>query len=144
MISVGFRVEGPPVPWSRARISSRNGKITPFTPAKMRAYQNKIKAAAKEAMRGDPPMEGPIKVMVTVVLPIPKSFSKKRTELAKKEKILPTTRPDVDNYAKIAFDAMNGIFYLDDAQIVWFSCCKYYGASPSLTVCAWRGGINVI
>ena len=43
-----------------------------------------------------------------------------------KNKIYPTKKPDVDNIIKIIADALNGVAYNDDKQIVMCNCGKYY------------------
>lgn len=52
-----------------------------------------------------------------------------------KNKIYPTKKPDVDNIIKIIADALNGVAYNDDKQIVMCSCGKYYtDAEPFVCV----------
>lgn len=38
----------------------------------------------------------------------------------------PTTRPDIDNYIKSLMDAMNGIVFKDDSQVVSIHAMKRY------------------
>jgi Holliday junction resolvase RusA-like endonuclease len=38
----------------------------------------------------------------------------------------PCTRPDLDNYEKLAFDAMQGVVYVDDARICLKQSGKYW------------------
>lgn len=45
------------------------------------------------------------------------------------DKLLPMyfcKRPDIDNLAKLVMDAMNGLVYEDDAQVVKLRCEKVY------------------
>ena len=56
----------------------------------------------------------------------PSSWSKKRQDLAANAYLLPTTRPDTDNYIKLVTDAMNGIVYEDDNQIIAIQAAKFY------------------
>ena len=41
-----------------------------------------------------------------------------------------TSRKDVDNLQKLIFDALNGIFWKDDAQICWVEAQKKYSERP--------------
>jgi Holliday junction resolvase RusA-like endonuclease len=41
-----------------------------------------------------------------------------------------TSRKDIDNLQKLIFDALNGIFWRDDAQICWVEAQKKYSESP--------------
>ena len=56
----------------------------------------------------------------------PKSYSKKVKYWTKK--------PDIDNMIKLVLDAMNKIFYQDDAQIVELKCIKKYDPVPRTEV----------
>ena len=49
-------------------------------------------------------------------------------------KILPTKKPDCDNIAKIICDALNGVAYDDDKQIVALKVTKIYSAEPRVLV----------
>lgn len=87
-------------------------------------------------MRGQSPYakETPLKCVITIWQKMPTRFTKKQKELAEKEALRPTTKPDVDNLAKAVTDAMNGVVYEDDSQIVELVCGKYYGAEPRVMV----------
>ena len=77
-----------------------------YTPPETEAYETALKWQAKAAMRGRPRLDGPIGVRIFVMLPVPKSWSKKDRDAALSGIIKPTSRPDWDNYAK-AIDALN-------------------------------------
>ena len=44
-------------------------------------------------------------------------------------KLLPTKKPDVDNVAKSVLDALNGVAWLDDSQVVRLEISKSYSAA---------------
>ena len=46
----------------------------------------------------------------------------------------PTRKPDFDNIGKIICDALNGIAYRDDAQIVDALVRKFYSDTPRVIV----------
>ena len=48
--------------------------------------------------------------------------------------IRPTRKPDFDNIGKIICDALNGIAYRDDAQIVDALVRKFYSDTPRVIV----------
>ena len=123
-------VEGEVVPKGRARIT-RSGIA--YTPKKTRDYENKLAFFAAEVMKDSPLLEGPLWVCVRVSVSIPESWSKKKRALALAGEIKPIGRPDLDNYIKI-LDALNGIVWKDDSQIVEISAFKYYGEKPRLFV----------
>ena len=68
----------------------------------------------------------PLKTIIDVYMPIPKSFSKKKYEQALKGEIRPIVKPDCDNIAKNINDALNGIVYPDDKQIISLTVNKFY------------------
>ena len=124
-------VDGIPVAKGRARMT-RQGHA--FTPAKTRQYEDVLRLAAAQAMGDRPPLDCAVEVLVRVDLPIPKSMSKKKKELAMAGELLPTTRPDVDNYMKSALDGINSIVIRDDALVVYAKVSKRYSEKPRLTI----------
>lgn len=59
----------------------------------------------------DPPLDGPIAVEVDFVMPRPAATPKRRTPPA-------TKKPDVDKLARAILDALTGVVWRDDSQIV--------------------------
>jgi Holliday junction resolvase RusA-like endonuclease len=41
-------------------------------------------------------------------------------------------KPDVDNFCKAVFDALNGVVYKDDSQIIGFFAQKAWGNSDMI------------
>lgn len=64
----------------------------------------------------------------------PKSFSKKKTEMAERGEIVPVTKPDADNYLKAIKDALNGVIWRDDSQIVDVQVSKRYSVRPRIEI----------
>jgi Holliday junction resolvase RusA-like endonuclease len=48
--------------------------------------------------------------------------------------IYPTKKPDADNIAKIILDALNGVAYTDDTQVINLLVQKRYGEAPEVKV----------
>lgn len=69
---------------------------------------------------------------LTFFMPIPVSWSKSKKESAIRGDVLPTTKPDIDNLAKCVLDALNGIAYRDDNQVVRLESSKFYGDPATL------------
>lgn len=117
---VYFKVFGKAKSKDRPRFDSRN-KIT-YTPKKTVNYEHEIKSAYIEASGGRN-IFGEKSVLMVVVEHklIPKSFSKKKRQMALNDEMFPTTPPDYDNVAKIVSDALNGLAYKDDRQVIAFS-----------------------
>src|SRR5690606_4540484 len=89
---------------------------------------------ASQAMIGRPPFSGPMCVFMDIVLPIPASWSKKRQAAAMAGQEWPTKKPDMDNVIKGVFDALTGIVWTDDVQVVALNVGKAYGPTPGVAV----------
>ena len=96
---IKFSVPTEPVPFKRART---NGKRH-FNDPRYTDYKNYVGLHAKVAMQGRAPFDGAIRITVTV-----------------NTKYKPTTLQagDIDNHLKAVMDALNGICFVDDRQIV--------------------------
>jgi Holliday junction resolvase RusA-like endonuclease len=129
--SVTIVIGGEPVAKARPR-ATRRGSI--YTPAHSRKFEAHGRLAAQQAMDGRPPIAGPVRAEILIDLPVPASWSAKRQAAALAADILPTTRPDCDNYVKSALDAINGIVVTDDALVVELAAFKFYAQIPKLTI----------
>lgn len=105
----------------RARVT-RNGA---YTPKETVAAEKAIGFAARIA--GAPILAGPVALDVRVVVEPPRSWSKKQRAAAIEGERFPTVKPDLDNVVKLIEDALNGIAWNDDQQIVQLSAGKKYG-----------------
>ena len=83
-----------------------------------------------------PKCVGPKGVSVDIVYykTPPKNWTKKKLKEALSGDLRPTSKPDNDNVEKCIFDALNKIFYSDDAQIVENSTKKFYALEPSIEI----------
>ena len=128
-----FEVPGEPRGKGRPRFNRHTG-VT-YTDSETRAYENKIITHYRQSVKGFRfPDDGYISVDVTVVYPIPKSATKASVAAIKEGKILPKKKPDIDNVIKAVLDALNGIAYKDDCQVVTVSGNKIYGQDPKLII----------
>lgn len=131
MRTVAFVVPGEPQGKGRAR-STRSGRH--YTPAKTAAYEGLIALAASEAMRGQPLLEGPLKLRVVAVFGTPKSVSKTKLADMLSGVVQPTRKPDTDNILKAIGDGCNGVVFHDDSAITTIDAAKRYGSVPCLQV----------
>ena len=106
-----------PKPKERPRAAMIGGHARIFTPKGTERYEKEIREAWV-LHNGDVPEEGALKAEITFGIPIPKRVSKKRREEMVLGRDSPTRRPDLDNLVKAVMDALNGVAYRDDSQIV--------------------------
>jgi Holliday junction resolvase RusA-like endonuclease len=130
VLTVFIQMPGAPVAKGRPRFA----KGRAYTPAETAAYEKALAWAALAAMAGRKPLDGPLDVGVFVFIAPPASWSDKRKALALSGLILPTKRPDGDNYLKAALDSLNGVVWHDDAQATDIRVRKRYRAEPGLFI----------
>ena len=129
-------VDGVPVAKGRPRFSTVNGFVRPYTPAKTKNYENWVRMCGVQAMSmaGRSTTDEPLDLTLVAHVPIPSSWSKKRQRMAALGEIHATKRPDLDNFLKAVKDALNGIVWRDDSQIVNLTARKLYGETPKLVI----------
>lgn len=137
MAKIKLKIPGEPCAQGRPRFSTAGGYVKAYDPAKSRNYKAFVKLIATEEMRkqGWLYTELPLEVSVIAYLPIAASKSKKFKAAAIAGLELPTKKPDVDNLFKAVTDAMSGVIYKDDKQIVSVTIKKLYAEEPRLEVC---------
>lgn len=131
MTVVQFTVMGKPTPMQRARFNTKTHRA--YTPDESMEYRQRIQAAYRASIDdGDEPFAQSIplsmSIVVTLPLSIPKSWTKAKRQQAEDVEMEPTSKNtgDVDNYAKAVQDALNGLAYHDDSQIVRLTVRKRY------------------
>jgi Holliday junction resolvase RusA-like endonuclease len=130
---ISFTVYGEPVAKGRARFCVRKGFAMAYTPKATREAEGDFRSQSLP-YRPKEIITGAIRLSIVVYKPTPKSFSKKKAAEAEAGDIMPITRPDFDNYAKLVCDALNGVFWKDDSQIVDCRVIKRYSVTPQVTV----------
>ena len=120
MIELTFFLD--PVAKQRPRFTSHRGKPRAYTAPKTELFENAIKALAYPMMRDQKPIEGPAVVWIDFYFKKPKSSKNKHH----------VVKPDNDNLQKSVFDALNGICWNDDSQIVEIHSRKLYGEKSKI------------
>ena len=112
----------------------RLGKYGVYTPYKTKFYEVWVRNCFMNEYPAFEPLETPVSILITVWKKIPKSVSKKKKQEMLLGKILPTTKPDVDNIAKSICDALNGFAYKDDSQVCSLVIQKLYAEEDKVIV----------
>ena len=131
-----FKVPGKPQGKARARVVNFGGRARAYTPEQTILYENYIKQCfLSAATPNDKELyEKPLHLQIIAVYGIPKGFSKVKEIQALNGELKPCVKPDIDNIAKVVCDALNGIAYKDDNQIVTLVVGKIYGIEPKLII----------
>lgn len=114
---ISFIVDGEPVPKQSFRFVRGGG----YTDPRVSAWQQAVAVKAREAMQGRMPLTGPVAMRVVFVL------SNHR-------------RVDLDNLNKGVSDAMNGIVFSDDTQIISLHLVKHIKKHPGILVQVYPDG----
>lgn len=129
-----FTIPGEPTGKGRARAARTKFGVRMFTPEKTRSYEAIVRSIAAEAMGTMTPIEGPVAMHLRAYFSPPKSLKKADRKLANAEELPVTKKPDASNVMKAIEDAMNGIVFKDDSQIVLATICKLYSPRPRVEV----------
>jgi len=111
-----FIVAGEPVPKARPRFTVAGGKPIAYTPTRTRDAELDVAQAFRIAARGVPPLTGRVSVEIDF------HFSRNRGK-----------GHDVDNLSKTVLDALNGLAYADDSQVVHLDAAIFDGSPASHT-----------
>lgn len=125
-------IPGEPCAQGRPRFSTAGGFVKAYDPAKSRNYKAYVKLIAQEEIKtqGWKYTELPLAVTITAYMSIPTSKSKKFKQAAILGGERPAKKPDTDNIFKCITDALSGIAYKDDKQIVAATVNKWYAEVP--------------
>ena len=123
---VNFTIPGKAQAKQRPKFNRFSGRA--YTPKQTISFENWVRDCYFRSISSidNKPTDKPLKVAITMYVEIPQSKSKKQKEKMLIGEIKPIVKPDVDNVAKSILDALNGIIYLDDKQIIELDIEKLY------------------
>ena len=127
-MNISLTIPGPPVGKQRARVC-RSGHA--FTPAKTVNYEALVKQTFAAKYPDFVPMPGPVRMILSIYL-----MPSKKTQRKLKEgiRVYPTIKPDISNVLKSIEDALNGLTYVDDKQIISVYAEKKYSQRPCVEI----------
>lgn len=126
-----FIIPGVPLAQPRARATLRGSHSAIYQPrTPCDAWKATIAAVAGRAISA--PLDGAVVLTMAFILPRPKGhYGAKGLRPSAPE--THTARPDLDNLCKAVMDALKGIAWRDDAQVVELSTQKVY-ESPNRAI----------
>lgn len=121
-----FLIPGKPQGKARPRFNTTTKAV--HTPRATKQYEDTVRWAYISATdAAERQHSGAVYVEIDAVFPIPKSWNKTMKRKAATGVIYPEVKPDTDNIAKAVLDALNGLAYKDDSQVVALVVYKRYG-----------------
>jgi Holliday junction resolvase RusA-like endonuclease len=138
---VRFTVHGTPQPKGSARAFVPKGWTRPVitsTNRNLKGWEATIRTEIQRVMSEKPRADllaiftAPVRVTLVFHLDRPKSAPRRVT--------LPITRPDLDKLTRGAIDALNGVLFKDDSQVVAIDARKCFadtGAKLEVVVESW-------
>lgn len=116
---ITFDVEGTPVTQGSMKVI--NGHVIHSRGTALIVWRTMIGIEARKA--GAFPVPNPIEMTIDFRLPRPKTVKRD----------LPYVAPDLDKLIRAVLDALTGIAYVDDGQVVTIASTKTYG-EPGVTI----------
>ncbi len=129
MKEIKFKIYGPVQAQQRPRFSRHNGQVRTYDDKRSKSYKAHVqKSVAPYAP--EEPIESAIELHIDVYHQLQKSGSKQLKADKLAHRVRPTVKPDVDNLAKGIKDALTGMIWRDDAQVVSLTVRKFYAVDP--------------
>ena len=117
---ISFSCDGTPVPQGSMKVI--NGHILHSQGSALAVWRSTVALSARFA--GAKPVEGAIGIEI--------SFRVKRPKTVKRD--YPTVAPDLDKYIRGVLDALTGIAYQDDSQVIDIKAKKVYSDTPGADI----------
>lgn len=114
VLSNSFFVKGRPVP--QGSLKFIQGRPIHVRASDLAVWRADISRMAEA--RGYRPVEGAVKVTADFVFRRPKTAS---------NRIYPHVKPDLDKLIRAVLDALTGVAYVDDSQVILIQSTKTYG-----------------
>jgi Holliday junction resolvase RusA-like endonuclease len=137
---IRFSVMGDPPVSKRPRSARIKNKATgAVTGIRVFAADADDQLSLKESVvrrlpAGHIPYAGEVDVVLEIFRPMLASWPPYKCLLAELGYVRPESKPDADNFAKIIVDAMRGVVFVDDGQIVNVTIALGYSVRPRLEV----------
>lgn len=115
---ISFSVLGTPAPQGSKRAFVVNGRAVMVEASKrVIPWRDSVAAAGMQAMDGKRPIDAPVIVGITFLMPRPKTVKRK----------YPTVAPDLDKLVRGCLDGLTaGGVIADDARVVGIAAQKFY------------------
>lgn len=132
---VTFEVPGQPHGKARHRDArTERGRTVRYTPIKTKNYEHLVRMSFIAQLPGFDRIEEEVYLGIVAFFKIPKSTTKNLRAAMLQNEVCPKIKPDRDNIEKAICDALNGLAYRDDEQVVDGPIMKRYSDHPKVVV----------
>ena len=131
---ISFFITGTPISQSRPRFARRGQFVTTYDAAPAKDYKAYVKMVAGQYMSAI----GLKIVARDIPLYVRLEIGLQRPKTKPKRYILPTSKPDCDNFFKGITDALESVCYEADQQITHVTIKKRYSETPGVLVEIWE------
>ena len=131
---IALTIPGEPCGKGRPKFCKVGKFARAYTPAKTVNHEATIKQLFAVHYPDFTPLDGPLSMAVIAYMSIPASASAKLRAAMLACRVWPTKKPDADNIFKLVADALSGLAYGDDKQIVTAQLHKFYSDRPRLEI----------
>ena len=135
MIKCKFSVPGAAAPQGSKRAFKLRGSgrvVLVESSAKVKPYRATVALAARQAWNR-PPTGKAVYVRVAFTFTRPKSHFTAKGAIRNGAPDFPG-KPDTDKLCRAVLDALTGVAYVDDAQVVWLEATKNYAETPGTVI----------
>lgn len=130
-----FEIHSVPRPQQQTRFRKVAFGIRAYDPSKLTKQQIQWQISPQAPKE---PLRGAVAMDMTFYMPIPAGTNKIQRALMLNGTLRPIKRPDFDNLAYVVTNALKGIVYRDDSQVVDCGIHKYFSESPRTVVKVWE------
>lgn len=130
---IQFFVPGIPVPQGSKSLSMKGGRAVMFdqNASALKSWRNIVHLTGV-SYRNQYRCPVYTNVNITLIFYMgerPKSHYTKTGKPSSKYREYPNVKPDIDKLTRAILDALTGVFYQDDSQVITINCRKLYGQS---------------
>lgn len=123
---VTFTIPGRPRTKNARKAFVVGGKARVVESKRTRKNESDVRVLAAQHAP-DKPFSGPVCLKVVFCFVPPKSTPKWKREAMLEARHQHVKRPDIENMVKLVNDALQGVFYHDDSQVMELEAAKEYG-----------------
>lgn len=129
---IQFFVPGVPVPQGSKSLSMKGGRAVMFdhNSAALKSWRNIVHFTGVSYRNNRCPVYTNVKMTLIFYMgERPKTHYTKTGKQSKQYREYPNVKPDIDKLIRSILDALTGVFYRDDSQVIQINASKLYGQS---------------